>query len=337
MKGESCLFEKVVGNADTKARLTHLIEQRAVSHAYLLEGRAGSGRHTLIYELLAALAKDEPAEVTDKIPMGLSPDVHILSPEKDSVYISVKQIRSLLEDLLVIPNELPFHAVIIQPADAMNLNAQNALLKQLEEPRSQILFFLLTENASMLLPTIRSRVQQIRMEHLSRELLTEYLKKESSKARMLMQMEPERFDALLRQADGRLGTALSLLEKRDSKNAVPYDYDAIASLFQLFAERKTAELYVRICSLGTKRDALRASFSALYAGFRDLLLRKRKAEGELLFFRDTTIPDSLVSKLTARQLMRGYTAVQTAISDCGANGNTTLLLTALANTLCHTK
>ncbi len=85
------------------------------------------------------------------------PDVHLIKPEQDGHAIKIEQIRDLIDLCEHTPRFGVIQLVIIENADALNINAANALLKLLEEPSLQTHFILLVDNHRLLLPTIRSR------------------------------------------------------------------------------------------------------------------------------------------------------------------------------------
>ncbi len=89
------------------------------------------------------------------------PDIFILSPEEDSKVIKIAQIRALNEFIANTAQQSGRKVVVIDPADAMNTNAANALLKNLEEPIGQTFFILVSVNPSRLLATIKSRCTRI--------------------------------------------------------------------------------------------------------------------------------------------------------------------------------
>lgn len=331
------MFAELVGNTDTKTRLSHCLATNTFAHAYLIEGAAGSGKRTLVRAVLTALAQGEHPDAAAKVASWSSPDIHVVMPESGRALITVEQIRTLLRDMIVVPNDLSFHAAVICAADAMNANAQNALLKQLEEPRNGIFFFLLAENAATLLPTIRSRVQRIRMERLSDEDIVAYLSRHVPQARTLLNDAQVR-DRLLRRANGNLGTAISLCHSQGG--AEEKHRALVQELFSLYGNGQNADLYCRITKLSAKkREELYPVFASLAAGLRDLLAVKRGASVPLLFFESHAEVASIVPRLTAQRLMDSARAVSNAEAACRANGNIALLLTVLANNLVgtHTK
>lgn len=104
-------------------------------------------------------AKGHKCNVCEKIEKKLNPDVFFVERgQKNST--GVAEIKSLLQEFNTYPNESKFKIFIIKECEFLTVAAQNALLKMLEEPPVYVIFILLTENVSLLLPTVLSRVQQ---------------------------------------------------------------------------------------------------------------------------------------------------------------------------------
>lgn len=154
------------------------------AHSYLFEGVPGCGRKktalTLIQALFCTSLPDDACGVCPscrKIEGGNHPDIHMIAPLPDKRDISIEQLRDMQHDLALRPYEAPRKACIIDPAERMSVSAANSLLKTLEEPPGNALIILLTENAGMLLTTVRSRCQLIRFAPLSPEHLLQLLER----------------------------------------------------------------------------------------------------------------------------------------------------------------
>lgn len=138
-----------------------------LSHAYLLTGGSGDGRAALVRRLTAAYlcegeGKDPPCgacRACRKVSAGTHPDVFLAAPAPDKREITVDQIRALRADAYIRPNEGKRKVYVIDPADAMNPAAQNALLKVLEEGPSYAAFLLSAAQPGLLLDTVRSRCE----------------------------------------------------------------------------------------------------------------------------------------------------------------------------------
>jgi DNA polymerase III subunit delta' len=103
------------------------------------------------------------------------PDLTRLSPEGDSTQITIQSVRDLAADLSLTAHGRGYKIAIIQPAEAMNVFAANALLKTLEEPPKKTLVLLVTSQPSRLLPTLRSRCSKLRLVGPKREMAANYL------------------------------------------------------------------------------------------------------------------------------------------------------------------
>lgn len=144
-----------------------LARRGRLSHAWLLTGPAGSGKHALALALAQALVctgEERPCGTCShckKAAAGIHPDVITVSPAEGKREIQVDQMRSLRADAYVRPNEAQRKVYVIDPASALNDSAQNALLKVLEEGPAYAAFLLIAEAAGQLLPTVRSRCEQL--------------------------------------------------------------------------------------------------------------------------------------------------------------------------------
>jgi len=184
-------------------------------HAVLLKGRSGIGKFHFARFLAKSLLCKNP--VADHMACGdcvscnwfeqqTHPDCVILSPEamlsdstnavqpdaensppdesklkkKPGQQISISQIRELDDFVYLSGHQSGYKMVLIYPAEAMNSAASNALLKKLEEPPAQVLFILVSHQPQLLLPTIRSRCQQIAMPVPDADAALEWLRQSSA-------------------------------------------------------------------------------------------------------------------------------------------------------------
>lgn len=177
-------FADILGHERIVEVLRRSLRTGKIAHAYLFEGNSGCGRKKTALALIQALfcraLPDDACGVCPscrKITAGNHGDIHIIEPLPDKRDISIEQLRTMQRELSLRPYEAPRKVCIIEPAERMSVNAANSLLKTLEEPPGNALIILLTENAGMLLPTIRSRCQLMRFSHLSPEHVRTLLEK----------------------------------------------------------------------------------------------------------------------------------------------------------------
>ena len=207
-------LSSLAGNRALKTQLSQQEEGRGLSHAYILSGPAGSGKHTLARLLCGAMLCTASVErrpcghcgPCKKVFSGIHPDVAVISGPAQGKPITVDQVRQLRADAYIRPNEGERKVYLLEGADRMNASAQNAMLKLLEEGPAYAAFLLLAENGGGVLQTVRSRCEELSLTPVPPGEAEEWLR-----ARF-----PDRpADQLRRaaqEAQGILGRAVSLLE-----------------------------------------------------------------------------------------------------------------------------
>lgn len=208
-------FEGLLGNEQLKKNLAESLAKRHISHFYLIAGPQGSGKHTLARLLAAAIlcqGSRKPCFSCDpcrKVMSGNHPDfITIDDPEKKTVTVDL--IRQARADIYVQPNESDHKIYLFPRAQDMGLPGQNALLKVLEEPPKYGVFLLLTDNPDKLLPTVRSRCTELKMQALSGDVLRRQLRLDFPQA------QEDDLSAAIQRSGGFLGQARALLESGDS-------------------------------------------------------------------------------------------------------------------------
>ena len=220
-------FPDLVGNRALAARLDGEIRSGKLSHAYILAGPAGSGKHTLALRIAMALSCENrkipgvplpcmTCPSCRKILSGNSPDYIRVAKDKGRATLGVEAIRFLREDVLIAPNDTDTKIYVIEDAETMTPQAQNALLLTLEEPPQYVLFLLLAANTENLLETVRSRAPVLRMEPIPPAEIRACLDRAGKTAGI---PEAEMSD-ILAGADGSIGRALELLHPDKRKPLV---------------------------------------------------------------------------------------------------------------------
>ena len=208
-------FDTLLGNDRLKQNLAESLAKKHISHFYLISGPRGSGKNTLAKLMAQAIfcqGTRKPCgtcEPCRKLRNGNHPDfITVEDPEHKNV--AVKIVRQFREDVFIRPNESDYK-IYLFPQD-LGVEGQNALLKILEEPPKYGIFLLLTDNPEKILPTVRSRCTELKMQALPQTQLRTYLSARFPDA------AAEDVAAAAQRSGGFLGQALELLE---SGGAVP--------------------------------------------------------------------------------------------------------------------
>ena len=330
-------FGTFLGNESIKKRLSYDVEHNGVSHAFILEGNEGSGRHTLALQLASAIScKNKSAaslpcgkcDSCKKILSGKSPDVINLGVASDKVTIGIETARLIKESIHISPNDLPIKMYIIEDADKMTLQAQNALLLSLEEPPQYVIFILICKDSTALLETIKSRAPILHLEKLSTEDIESYLLEKYQKARQIKDEFPEEFSELLLASGGTLGRAIDLLDDRDRKKEMT-EREIARKFIDCSLDRSRASKFEMISSLGSKRHDITPRLVRIQHALRDLIILKKADSPELIFYSDVEYASELSTKFTLERLMDMYTAIAKAIDDLTANANIRLCLLSM--------
>ncbi len=139
----------------------------SLSHAWLVVGGAQEERAELARFIVSALLCPSEAppcgecQHCRKLAKGIHPDLIRVEKQGDKRELVVGQIREIVRDAYVMPNEAPRKVYLIEDAEDMNAAAQNALLKILEEPPARSAFILTAQNPSAILDTVRSRCTEL--------------------------------------------------------------------------------------------------------------------------------------------------------------------------------
>ena len=204
-------FDTLLGNDRLKQNLAESLAKGHISHFYLISGPEGSGKHTLAKLLAAAILCQEKrrpclrCNPCRKVLENSHPDfITVDDPEKKTVTVDL--IRQARADIYVQPNESDHKIYLFPRAQDMGVPGQNALLKILEEPPKYGVFLLLTDNPDKLLPTVRSRCTELKMQALSEDILRKQLQRDFPGA------SEEDISAAIYRSGGFLGQAKQLLE-----------------------------------------------------------------------------------------------------------------------------
>ena len=339
MTGDELVREymsRIVGNNGTCEKLCRDILANKLSHAFIIEGAKGTGKHTIALNTAAAIACSQKHkghglpcyECHDckKVFEGNSPDVIFVRAQEDKSTLGVDVVRFLREDIRTVPNDLDNKIYIIESADKMTEQAQNAFLLTLEEPPAFVIFILLCESSSSLLKTILSRAPVYRTEPVSREELDAFLCANDRRAQQLKLSSPKEYAELIISARNGIGEALEFLEP---KKFAPVK--SMRSLITEFCDAVTSQAGASVTlsflkRFSKERETLDKQLEMLSLAIRDLLLLKRCDTAELVFFSDKDHATMLSDRASASFLYTFSEAVASARQGLAKKSNVWLTL-----------
>ncbi len=298
-------FTGFLGNAELKQRLSASFQAGRSSHCYLICGPEGSGKRTLAGILAAALQCTQPSAPCGRCPAcrktmaGIHPDV-ITVDDPEKTVVPVALIRQLQADAYIRPNEGQRKVYVIPRAQDMNENAQNALLKLIEEPPSYAVFLLIASNAAKLLPTVRSRCAELRLEPVPQAEALPWL---SSR---FPNQPRETLRAACLRAGGYLGQAEALLQNT-------FYLPQTLEFAEAFSKKDTLELTRILCGMEKQP---RSKLSEILIQWRQLLTDAMLVRSGLP---GTPEAASISHTRTGAELSAAVQALQKAQEACTAN------------------
>lgn len=275
-------FSKIIGHESIKDHLQKAIESNHVSHAYILTGEAGMGRKSLAnafaMTLLCEKGKSEPCmecHACRQVMSGNHPDLIHVSHEKPAS-IGVDDIRKQIQDSIMIrPYSSYYKIYIVDEAEKMTVQAQNALLKTIEEPPSYAVIILLTVNQDAFLPTILSRCVQLKLKPLPDSAVKSYLIRSLGVA----ESKAEVYAAFAR---GNLGKAIHIASSEDFHLM----HTELLHMLKHLKDMDITELLMYIKKLKDEKLDMFDCLDFMQLWYRDVLMYKVTSDINLLIFRE---------------------------------------------------
>jgi len=276
----SLKFEEILGQDEIKDYFKNAIRKEKLVHAYILNGEDGCGKMMLAETVACALLCEE--ETGDscgncpschKVINHNHPDVIYVQHEKKDV-ISVDEIRTqVINTIIEKPYSAKHKVYIIPDADKMNVFAQNALLKTIEEPSDYAVIFLLTNNMNTLLQTILSRCVKISLKPVDDKVVTEHLM-EKLQVPDFIAKEAAAF------AQGNVGQAKALVSSEEFRE----ERKAFVSLVNSINKSHGFELSIKARDYVKEKKDVQKLIKQFQVWFRDVLLYKATMDDSYLIY-----------------------------------------------------
>jgi len=294
-------------------RIVDLHHKSRLPHAVLLAGEPGTGKHRFALSLCHYLMCQSPVSELacgkcrqcQLLASGAHPDLKWLVSEEKSKQIKVGQVRAVVDFLAHTSQQGGFKIAVVAPAEEMNINAANALLKSLEEPAENTLLLLISDSPGQLLPTIRSRCQKVSFPVPPQALSLQWLETVVSG-----QIDKEH---LLREASGQPLTALSMLSNDGLERRRHMNDD-----YQAMLEGRTSPLGVAAGWLGYDLGEILGWLNKLLS---ELVKIKMSSEPSKLDGKSRAAWDRIVQKVDTRMVFALQDSVQSVIQSLARGGN----------------
>lgn len=275
-------FKDIIGQEQLKEHLQNAVAMKKVSHAYIINGERASGKEFIagIFAMTLQCEKQgtEPCMECHSCRQAVTanqPDIIRVTHEKPNT-ISVEDVRiQINSDIAIKPYSSPYKIYIMNEAEKMTVQAQNALLKTLEEPPQYAVILLLTTNVNAMLPTILSRCVVLNMKPVQDELVKEFLMKEQ-------QIPDYKAQVCVAFARGNLGKAKLLASSEEFENIKE---DAV-TLLKYINDMDVHEVMAAIKKINDYKFDVNDYLDIISVWYRDVLLFKATNDANYLIFKD---------------------------------------------------
>ena len=330
MSASRVYFPDLYGNDAVKRRLGASIDNRTLPHAFLIVGPSGSGKRTLATAIAMTLNCEEGKNASSPLPCGECntcrriregnyTDISHLKRADGKATIGVDEVRLFREDMFLSPVESGYKIYVIDEAEKLTPNAQNALLTVLEEPPANVIILLLAESADKILTTIKSRAQAISMERFDTDEIEKRLVQINDRARLYSKTSPDELRSLLMSADGRIGRAIELLSTADSKQNGKDRETTVEIIAALRPGAKFSELYDAISALPTARGEFTEAVESIMCAIRDISLIKFDRNIQPLFYTSIDACIEASAEINVKRLLAIYDIFKNALEDANKN------------------
>jgi len=275
-------FSEILGHDKIKEHLQNAIKLNKVSHAYIFNGESGAGKKSLakvFSKTLQCEAKnDNPCNECHsckQVESGNQPDIKWVSHEKPTS-IGVEDIRAqVIGDIQIKPYSSKYKIYIIEEAEKLTPQAQNALLKTIEEPPVYGIIILLTTNADIFLQTILSRCVQLDLKPVKDEVIQNYLTQK-------YQVPDYQARFAVAFAQGRIGRAVSIVNSKDFVEMK----DHALHVLKYSNEMTISELIDAVKYINNYKNDINDYIDLMAMWFRDVLIFKSTNDVNLLIFKE---------------------------------------------------
>lgn len=304
-------FADIIGQEQIRGHLQTALKLRKISHAYIINGDRNSGKEFIAKIFAMALqcekGGEEPCQVCRSCKQALSgnhPDIIRLVHEKPNT-IGVEDIRTQInQDMGIKPYQGPYKVYLINEGEKMTVQAQNALLKTLEEPPEYGVILILTSSVEALLPTILSRCVVLNMRPVQDEQVKKYLME-------TLQVPDYKAEVCTAFARGNIGRAKLLASSEEFEKV----REEAVTLLKYINEMEISEIVTAIKKITEYQFDVSDYLDILSIWYRDILMFKAMNDANHLIFRQEI---QYIKKVADRSSYEGIETILSALDKAKA-------------------
>lgn len=319
-------FKDIVGQESIISHMKNAIKLNKISHAYIINGEKGMGKRTIakIFSMTLQCEKggDEPCMQCHSCKQAISnnhPDIRWITHEKPST-IAIDEVREQINnDILIKPYSSKYKIYIVDEAEKLTVQAQNALLKTIEEPPAYGIIMLLTNNKDSFLQTILSRCVALEMRPVASTDIINYLREKEKipdyQAKMVVNF-----------AGGNLGRAIRLASMEEFNELK----DMVIRHLTGICDASVTDISGYVKEAATFKDNIAEYIDLMVAWFRDVLIFKASKDiNQLIFKEDISLIEKYVIRISYNGINRIFEAADKVVLRLRANVNFDLTIELL--------
>ena len=319
----------IAGNAQLRADLRLMRRQNHLPHALLLHGERGCGKKTLAKWFSMLVLCEDP----DHAPCGCCkncrlilenahPDVMTAEHSGKRMGFSVETVRTVRHEAGILPNNGDMRIFLFPDADGMSIQAQNALLKSVEEPPAHACFVFTAETIGSLLPTLLSR--------MTAKAVFPVTESECIEALTRLSYSADEIQSAVSRFGGNIGKCIGYLGDDMQRQAA----ETAAELTAALAEGNEYALLRLLTSAASDKERLQRTLELFDMQIRDAAVYSLDGEFHRLGC-DRSASEALAGRISPQRAIRLHSAVAEAFADLESNVGAALTVTALCAALCE--
>lgn len=298
-------FDEIYGNENIIKSLKNSIKNSTISNAYIFDGAEKTGKET-IAKCFAKLIQCQESSTSPckkcasclSFDNGNNPDIIYLKSDKKT--IGIEEIREkIIKNVDIKPFNFKYKIFIIKDAHKMTIQAQNAILKTMEEPPSYVVFLLLSKNYNLFLPTILSRCILFKIKPINLNLIEKYLQNSTE------EFDKKNIDIYVAYSEGSIGKAMQIATSKEFFEIRKLTIEEITFL----EEKDLIQMYDLINKFENYKENIQDILDIFLLTYRDCLIYKKFNSFEKVIQKDIKNLILDLSKMSIKNLINKIEAI----------------------------